>query len=211
MLGKVRTAIGVARTLRRLRAPGTIDEKLDRAFAVIRPSQRKQEIAGLAAIVEDRGWRTIVEIGRADGGTLYLLANATPRGSLIVSIDIADVGPATRFQLSRFAPGRRVRIVTGDSGAQTTLDRVRELLGSRPLDFIFIDGDHSYVGVRRDYELWSPLVGLGGAIGFHDICSGPGSGDVHRFWAELEGTKTEIVAEPGQTSYGIGLLDVTDR
>jgi predicted O-methyltransferase YrrM len=188
-----------------------LDEKVDRAFAVIQPSQQKQEVAALARVVEERGWRTIVEIGRADGGTLYLLANAAPPGSLIVSVDVVDVGPATRFQLSRFAPGRRVEIVTGDSGAQTTLERARGLLGRRPLDFLFIDGDHTYTGVRRDYELWAPLVGSGGAVGFHDIRPGPGSGDVHRFWAELEGKKTEIVADTGQASYGIGLLDVIDR
>ena len=161
MLRQARTAVGVARTLKKLRAPGTLDEKVDRAFGVIQPSQQRQEVAALARLVEERAWRSIVEIGRADGGTLYLLANAAPPGSLIVSVDIADVGPATRFQLSRFAPGRRVEIVTGDSGAQATLDRAREILGPRSLDFLFIDGDHTYAGVRRDYELWSPLVGRG--------------------------------------------------
>ncbi len=37
-----------------------------------------------------------------------------------------------------------------------------------PIRFLLIDGDHSYEGVRDDFELWSPLVAPGGLIVFHD-------------------------------------------
>lgn len=198
--------MSVAQTLRVLRAPGSLEDKIDRAFELIRPAQLKVEVTGLANLVQERASARILEIGRAEGGTLYVLANAAPPGSVIVSIDIVRVGPATRFQLSRFAPGRRVEIIGGDSAASATVDRVRRLLDDRALDLLFIDGDHSYEGVRRDYELWAPLVRPGGVIAFHDIRPGPGSADVHKFWAELQGDKAEIVADPGQASYGIGLL-----
>ena len=36
------------------------------------------------------------------------------------------------------------------------------------LDFIFIDADHSYEGVKRDIEDWSPKVKKGGLIIGHD-------------------------------------------
>lgn len=36
------------------------------------------------------------------------------------------------------------------------------------LDFIFIDGDHSYEGIRRDWEDWSVKLRLGGFIALHD-------------------------------------------
>lgn len=36
------------------------------------------------------------------------------------------------------------------------------------LDFLFIDGDHSYEGVKRDIELWTPKVYHGGIIAGHD-------------------------------------------
>lgn len=38
----------------------------------------------------------------------------------------------------------------------------------RPIRFLLIDADHSYEGVKRDFELWSPLVAPGGLIVFHD-------------------------------------------
>ncbi len=38
-------------------------------------------------------------------------------------------------------------------------------------DFIFIDGDHHYESVKRDFLEWFPILERGGYIAFHD--SGP--------------------------------------
>jgi predicted O-methyltransferase YrrM len=37
-----------------------------------------------------------------------------------------------------------------------------------PIDLLFIDGDHSYEGVKRDWELFSPFVQPFGLTIFHD-------------------------------------------
>ncbi len=47
----------------------------------------------------------------------------------------------------------------------------------RPIDLLFIDGDHSYEGVRRDWELFSPFVAPHGVVVFHD--TGWGLGEHH--------------------------------
>ena len=39
------------------------------------------------------------------------------------------------------------------------------------LDFIYIDGDHSYNAVYQDCENWYPKVKIGGIIGGHDYIS----------------------------------------
>lgn len=39
---------------------------------------------------------------------------------------------------------------------------------SQPLDFLFIDGDHAYASVLRDFEQWTPLVRIGGILAMHD-------------------------------------------
>lgn len=38
----------------------------------------------------------------------------------------------------------------------------------KPFDFIFIDGDHTYEAVRRDFEDWFSLLSSNGIIAFHD-------------------------------------------
>ena len=37
-----------------------------------------------------------------------------------------------------------------------------------PLDFLFIDGDHTIKGCKQDYDLYSKKVKRGGYIAFHD-------------------------------------------
>ena len=37
------------------------------------------------------------------------------------------------------------------------------------LDFVFIDADHTYEGVKRDIELWEPKVQENGLIMGHDL------------------------------------------
>jgi len=43
-----------------------------------------------------------------------------------------------------------------------------ELIADNSLDYVFIDADHSYAGVKQDIELWYPKIKLGGWIGGHD-------------------------------------------
>jgi hypothetical protein len=36
------------------------------------------------------------------------------------------------------------------------------------VDIIYIDGDHSYNGIKRDFEAWMPKVRVGGIVSGHD-------------------------------------------
>jgi len=63
-----------------------------------------------------------------------------------------------------------------DSGTPEALSAVKEILGDRKVDFLFIDGDHGVfengynpaAPFLRDYENYWPLVRSGGMAGFHD-------------------------------------------
>ena len=91
---------------------------------------------------------------------------------------------------------------------------VRGHLEGDAVDFLFIDGDHSYETVRSDYERFGALVGPGGLIAMHDIIADrnvPAS-QVHRLWGELEQTnRVEAILDrdsvPG-AGMGIGLVRV---
>ena len=79
---------------------------------------------------------------------------------------------------------------------------MKTILRRRQVDLLHIDGDHTAEGVRADYAMYGPLVRSGGLIAFHDLVL-PG---VAALWEELEGEKTEIVADPNQRTCGFGLL-----
>jgi len=70
--------------------------------------------------------------------------------------------------------------ILGDSHSPQTVDRLKAMLAGQIIDLLFIDGDHIYEGVKRDYELFSPLAPH--LIAFHDIVIVP---SVCKFWQEL--------------------------
>ena len=91
-----------------------------------------------------------------------------------------------------------------------TPHEVSSILNDNKLDFMFIDGDHTYEGVRKDFEMYAPLVRKNGLIALHDIVEHPPEAgcDVNRFWCEVR-TKyeyEEIVEDLDQKWAGIGLL-----
>ncbi len=43
-----------------------------------------------------------------------------------------------------------------------------KLVEDESLDWVYIDGDHSYAGVKADYEAWFPKVRKGGIVSGHD-------------------------------------------
>ncbi|MDH5543791.1 MAG: class I SAM-dependent methyltransferase, partial [Nitrospinota bacterium] len=48
--------------------------------------------------------------------------------------------------------------------------------GGKGVDFLFIDGDHSYEGVTFDLTSWGSIVKRGGVIIAHDYCNLPEGG-----------------------------------
>ncbi|MCC7447847.1 MAG: class I SAM-dependent methyltransferase [Anaerolineae bacterium] len=205
----------------------TLADVVDLIFAYVgggfyrnlKPNQDRMEIGTLAERVSAIQPKVIVEIGTRDGGTLLLWTQASQALELLVSIDLpggihGGGYPVQRAKLYRLftanQPQCQLELLRVDSQTEATRARLIELLQTRPIDFLFIDGDHRYPGVRRDYELYANLVRPGGLIAFHDIRPNPhaDSIQVFRLWDEIKATEQteEIIHEPYQGRYGIGLL-----
>lgn len=181
--------------------------------------QKPDEIVWLLEKLLEEPPRTVLEIGMANGGTLFLWSRVATSDALLVGVDmrtmVGRLGRRSPWALVRrsFARDRqRVELVDGaDSHDERTVARVQALLGARSVDFLFIDGDHRYESVARDFTLYAPLVRPGGLIGFHDIAAdaSPDTTGTARFWRELKmhGTTEERVGD-GAPGYGIGLYRV---
>ena len=99
-------------------------------------------------------------------------------------------------------------LIRADSHAAASRERVVRALAGRPLDFLFIDGDHTYEGARLDYELYASLVRPGGLIALHDIANNTEDVGVHRLWAELRASHPEArdILAPPPAAQGIGVI-----
>lgn len=181
------------------------------------PIQKRSEIGAFCRLLSKDPPGTVVEIGTALGGSLFLLTRMARPTGLIVSLDLPwDDGrggypPWKRKLFRTFADeGQRLLLLEGDSHAERTVARLEAVLDGRGVDLLFIDGDHSYEGVTGDFRMYSHLVSSNGIIAFHDIVPGAerAVGGVPRAWQEIkEGRESlEFVESWEQGGFGIGVI-----
>ena len=157
------------------------------------PVQMEEEIERLAMDVRELRPRRVLEIGTAKGGTLYLWTCLATPDATIVSVDLpagkygGGYSPQRAAIYKRFAlPQQKVHLLRADSHAPETRDRVVELFAGESVDFLFLDGDHSYEGVKQDWQYFAPLVRPGGLIAFHDIAMNYEETHVKQLWDEIK-------------------------
>jgi predicted O-methyltransferase YrrM len=185
----------------------------------IEPLQIRSEIDELLQLFDADPPRTILEVGTARGGTLFLFAAVAAPDAFLLTIDFPEGDPSfggspeykrrTRLFSSFARPHQRIEFMAADSHDEETFTAVTKQLDGRPVDLLFIDGDHTLEGVRRDFDLYSSLVRDAGIIAFHDIVPGPPEsvGGVPEFWREKKDEHArELVADWGQQGFGIGVL-----
>jgi predicted O-methyltransferase YrrM len=183
------------------------------------PSQFREEIAELLRLLRDELQpKRLMEIGTSNGGTLFLLCQAASDDATLISLDLPGGRfgggyPKWKTELYKaFGKGKQeIHLIRGDSHQQSVLNEVYRILKGDKLDFLLVDGDHTYYGVKRDYQMYSPLVRQGGIIAFHDIAIIDVKGfGLDRFWNEVKVSHhtREIVKDWQQRYCGIGLLYV---
>lgn len=163
--------------------------------------QSRDELIALCEWMESVGVRSYLEIGVWTGR----LVSTLHRIFDFERVAACDLGSARVFGLPIRLP-YGCELFQGSSQSDEYI-AWRQRLG--PIDLVMIDGDHSYAGVRRDFEINRQLPHRW--LGFHDICGSrdPQSAGVSRLWRELRGDKLEIVRANseivGATTSGMGI------
>lgn len=202
----------------------SVSEAVDLAFrfrsmgVTIKPSQVREEIHDLVEEVEKLRPKVILEIGTFKGGTLYLFSRAADQEAFVISTDLPGGFFGGGFPdwmvplLGSFPRDRQsLRLLRANSHDAKTLEEIKMIVGTKGIDFLFIDGDHSYDGVKKDFEMYSPLVNAGGLVAFHDTLPHVVEGvEVSRFWDEVKVRfkSREIVKDRNQGWAGIGVLEL---
>jgi len=97
--------------------------------------------------------------------------------------------------------------VVGYSYNEKTIDSVRKILGDKKVSYLFIDAEHTYDAVKKDYECYKEFVEPGGFIGFHDIQIGKPK-NMSVFWSEIKSDFSPSAFVMQGTNEKIGLIKV---
>lgn len=187
--------------------------------------QDRWEWSFLVREVEFLNPSVIVEIGSFHGGSLWrwlrMVGQKTdPR---VVSIDLrpdprepwydpilhGTLLDAARAQWAEWEPRGALRVFEESSHTPDLPERVRAACrtdagAERPVDFLFIDGDHSREGALADFRRYAPLVRPGGIVAFHDVVGLP---DVRAAWEEVAKGRNVVVAGGHRRhQWGIGII-----
>ncbi len=108
----------------------------------------------------------IVEIGCLDGETSAILAKNA-------KVKLFSIDPLVPDSMDSNVLGSEIRIRENTKLLKNFTfikDFSYNAVSSWAIafDLIFIDGDHAYEAVKKDYEDWYPLLEPGGYIAFHD-------------------------------------------
>jgi len=179
--------------------------------------QKASELANLYKIIRDESLGVVVEIGTSNGGVFYGLCQLAKGNATVVSIDLPGgpfggvyVTDGNKHFKTYGKPGQQLEFLRFDSHKASTLKKLGKVLDGKQIDLLFIDGDHSYEGVKQDYEMYSPLVRKGGVIVFHDICEHKMEPrcKVDKFWKEVKkGKRTKEIIDTTEKNWGgIGVV-----
>ena len=182
----------------------------------IRLAQENNELKSLSERVIKHKPKVIVEIGTWNGGTFFVWSRIFPYVRKIISIDLPDGQYGGGYDIKRikffreFISDRKntaMYFIRGDSKSSESVTRLKEILGDDKIDFLYLDGDHTYEGIKKDFEIYSYLMSDDGLIGFHDINTFKDGHEVYKYWNEIKKDyKYEEFIKPGSRTMGNGLL-----
>jgi len=172
--------------------------------------QNSYEFAAFILMMKEmfpEGMPVYAEIGTAAGGFLRAFYELVGFGNAI-SIDNGQWRSEIYPQNAKAINAPIYRFI-GDSHSPECATWLSEQIANLgPIDFFFIDGDHSYEGVKQDIFLAQRILPAHSLVGFHDIeCSRtPG---VTKAYKEMKNSlELGHFVGSGENKMGIGVVEL---
>jgi hypothetical protein len=143
--------------------------------------QTPGEIINTLKIVKQLNPGVVLEIGSARGGFIYLLSAALNYGEERTIITIDPWSQGTKYEkqykifkktiggLRRIYPKNSYIHIRGRSEENGVVKKLKNTLKNKKINFLFIDGKHTYESVLGDWKNYRQFLGRKSVIAFHDI------------------------------------------
>jgi len=179
--------------------------------------QREYEITELISLIKQKQCNSMLEIGSRYGDSLYRITCEcfAPKSKIRV-IELPDGPwgnskslPLLQSCISELKSKKyNCNLFIGDSTKESAIDYAKI---NAPFDIVFIDGDHRYEGVKKDFYNYKDMASK--MIVFHDIdkegqlINGDDSLGVGILWNEIKCNYNHIeIVCPKQRGMGIGVI-----
>lgn len=178
--------------------------------------QREYEIVELIKLIKSLNCNSILEIGSRYGDSLYRIAKESfEQNSKLRVIELPNgpwgndkSQPILETCIEQLKLKYDAKVLFGDSTDQKSIEWSQE---NGPFDVVFIDGDHRYEGVKKDFYNYKDLAKK--LIVFHDIdkegqlINKDSSVGVGELWNEIKDQYNTIeIVCPVQRGMGIGVI-----
>jgi len=125
--------------------------------------QVKEELREFLELLVDKRITKILQIGLGHYGSTQFCLSLICDEVVTVEFDQKNI---RNYADREILYNQNVeKFVWGDSTSEEVINEVKKF---GEFDAVFIDGNHSYEFVKKDYENYSKLVKEGGIIAFHD-------------------------------------------
>lgn len=169
------------------------------AAAAMPVVQEKKELEHVFYLLEK--CTSYLEVGTAEGNSMYVLANAMPKGSEITYIDFGEkhTEKNRNFILDKLSD-YNITPIHGDSNDYSTFRKV----ANKRFDAVLIDAGHTDFNVAIDCLFYGPLASK--YIIFHDVQL-PDVGRAFDWYCKQfpERNSYRVVAS---ANYGFGVIEV---
>lgn len=171
----------------------------------IRVMQDEDELGLVAQCVlyMDPPPETVVELGVAFGGWIYVIHKICPsiKKFIGVDVDISRVSPNLPEELKN-----KLSFIVGDCKSKKIVEETGEKLDRANIDVLHIDAEHSYDSAWTNFENYSPMVRSGGLVIFHDIRVKSRKGCAMFFREVMSSYFHIFVHQRDEPKQGIGIL-----